>query len=369
MKEDNEMNPLNRFRSAFESLMQSVGDSILLESEESIFSPVIYESLLDAPKYLAFLVEQAVVKLQADEDYKSAIKVDLKEAIDDEYCRSLDVETATLLKELFSKLDDVYFKVKIAKQEDSFNFSEECGTFILPEKLQELAVEEMKESHMRIPKVRRLNVDSKLINDFCREFKKRAKKAIDKFSKRQNVIEAFRSSVLEECGGCFGTIVIYPAACGDDLDHFTLNEAIVHECLHLCIFLLSVAKTCIWLGVHFSNSILNGSVPYELNKLEFIALFTSYKSLLLRVYAEIAKPKNMNEFIHAVLDECILSKHSDSKYTTALRNSKLFMPLKNFYQKIYKDSYVKKYDRIVNDGKFKKITAAETAGSRSSTQF
>ena len=39
----------------------------------------------------------------------------------------------------------------------------------------------------------------------------------------------------------------------NNLDLPTLEEAVEHEVQHLCIFLLSIAKTCVWFGKHFSN--------------------------------------------------------------------------------------------------------------------
>lgn len=74
----------------------------------------------------------------------------------------------------------------------------------------------------------------------------------------------------------FGTIKInYNALTTDnnDTDKPTLDEVIEHECQHLCIFLLSIAKTCSYIGTHFSNNINKAAFKYELKESEFITLF------------------------------------------------------------------------------------------------
>lgn len=134
-------------------------------------------------------------------------------------------------------------------------------------------------------------------------------------------------------------LVIYPNACAKDNNNFdlpTLSEAVEHETQHLCIFLLSIAKTCIYFGKHFSN--VNWTAQYELSEHEFITLLGSYSNILVRIFNSITKDKTkLNEFIHVLLNLALFDNKIDSPFYSALSNSKMFPAIKKFLKSIYND--------------------------------
>lgn len=351
---------MKAFDKTYKQMMQDISNGILLESYDSLYEPVIAESLLECPTSIFNEVKAAVRRLMDRNDFDSVIKIGILDVINDDYCKNLDVEIYDILLKLFKDNSDSYFEVKLGDSSNSFNFSQECGAFEMPPLFRQLESNRMKESHLNIPRIEPLKLDNILVNSFCDKFNKEIKRSVSKFKENEALIRSFKDIVLASCDKNFGRIVIYPEYCGDesDLNKVTLDEAIKHECQHLCVFLMSIAKTCIWVGVHFSNSLAFGQDQYELRENEFIQLFSTYVSVLKRIYHSIDEPKSMNDFIRALLSLC-LRNVDDDKYSKAIKSSQLFLPIKNFYLKIYKDSYYRRYDNEILDGKFVKRVATK----------
>lgn len=160
-----------------------------------------------------------------------------------------------------------------------------------------------------------------------------------KYDILQHNIEIFKQDINNCLNIC--QITIYPDNCTLDdtnIDLPTLEEVVEHECQHLCIFLLSIAKTYIYFGKHFSN--VNWTSQYELNENEFITLLGSYSNILIRIFKKYQIPKDqLNTYIHTCI-ALFLDKPIPSlgiQYIEYIKNSKMYDKIKQFYQQIYKD--------------------------------
>ena len=114
---------LNSFDDTIEKTVSDF-DFIVLESEEKLYDPLIFEGILKCPEKLASIVKEEVLKLIENNDFETIVKINVFEALNDHYCRELDNEIYNVLKELFKNYEDAYFELKIGKAEDHFIFSE-----------------------------------------------------------------------------------------------------------------------------------------------------------------------------------------------------------------------------------------------------
>lgn len=194
--------------------------------------------------------------------------------------------------------------------------------------------------HLAMPKIKPLTINNSLIIDkFKKKYKEQIKNLKDEFSKKQALLEEFKNNIINF--DKFGEITIIPENCSNDnnsIDQLTLNDTIEHECQHFYIFLLELAKTCIYFGRHFGNEIKNNQL-YQLNEDEFIPLIGTYSNILLRIYNLIPEPKNIESFVKALIEISIHGKTSENlKYEKFLKSSMQFDNISLFYKLIWKDS-------------------------------
>jgi TPP-dependent 2-oxoacid decarboxylase len=110
--------------------------------------------------------------------------------------------------------------------------------------------------------------------------------------------------------------------------------------------LLSIAKTCIYVGRHFSNDLQSSKFAYQLKETEFITLTGSYCNILARIFKQIEQPKNINDFVKTVIELSIFDKTTQNeKYANILNKSQQFTRIKQFFKTIYNDSKFGLYDR------------------------
>ena len=300
---------------------------------------ILYEvnQVLRRPDNLFNKVKEVVlesIRLNRDEP----VKINIQNAIKD--CSSVNDQDSEMLKtlnELFKDHLTAYFSVVLNPKEDLF-FIGAKGTFKPPKEFQERIDD--RELHYSYPTIKVLITKDETIKKQLKQLKDQLNDLKTFYEKKQKAVEFFKENILTFDD--FGTISIYPSECttdDDNIDMPTLNEAIEHECQHLCIFLMSIAKTCIYYGLHFSNSAYRHSLKYELRETEFITLFGSYCNILLRIYKKMDEPKSHVEFIKALVEFSTFGKTSqDERYLEALKSSAQFNRIVEFYRSIYKDS-------------------------------
>ena len=347
---------MNKFDKTFEQIMQD--QFLFIEDINKLYlsaNNILYETntILPCPKQIFDIVKSKVLKLIKHNDYQP-IKINLKHVLSDAFIKNQDDKNliSTLYK-LFENHDSAYFNVKITGSKDVYY--DKKGEYELPPGFIENLID-YSTLHYSYPKIKTLDVNDEMLNKFVKNYKNDITLLKSMYDKQQKAIECFKRNILNF--NDFGTIVIYPWNCTQDdanVDLPTLDEVIEHECQHLCIFLLSLAKTCIYFGLHFSNDIKSRLFTYQLKESEFITLTGSYNNILLRIYKQIQEPKSVNAFIKTVLDLSIFGKTTnDEKYINALNSSQQFSRIKEFFKTIYTDSKFGLYERKFDDNKLNK---------------
>lgn len=315
----------------FQDLYEDILDALASSSSE-----IIYETnmILKRPEGLFQAVKKAVKSGNPE------TKINIFKALED--CPKLNDENPELLstlKSLFIGHESAYFIVKV--EHDGLFIDERKGEFSLPPGFLEIG--ESNELHYSYPRIRRLALDKKLFSSKLNALKKNLDTVKDFYARKQETLKTFRSHILDF--DCFGTITIWPDMCTEDdndTDNATLDETIEHECQHLCIFLMSLAKTCIWYGLHFSNSnVYLKSMKYELRESEFITLAGSYCNILMRIFKKLPEPKNYMKFIKAAIETFLFGNTSeDQKYADSVKSSAQFTKIRDLYKLIYNDSRI-----------------------------
>jgi hypothetical protein len=309
---------------------------------------ILYEtnSVLPCPVNLVKAVKNIILDLVENNDY-SPVKLSLQKVLEDTFIKEQeDSNLVKTLYELFNSHDNAYVNVQIDGSPEFI--SSLHGRFDLPKVFSEV-LRDTDTLHYSYPRIKPLAINHNL-DKFVKRYKEDIKFLKTIYDKQQKAIEIFKTNILNFDD--FGTITIYPWNCtqnDENIDLPTLDEVIEHECQHLCIFLLSIAKTCIYVGRHFSNNIQSSSLAYPLKESEFITLTGSYCNILTRIFKQIEEPKNINEFVKAVIELSIYGKtQQDKKYVKAITRSQQFPRISQFYKAIYNDSKFGLYDRISN---------------------
>lgn len=216
---------------------------MLISEEKGIFDTIRFKGMLYCPDHLFSIIKEEILKLIKKNDFESSIKINISEVLKDDYCKNSDNQIYNILKELFEDYKDAYFEIKLEKLDNVyfFIFSETCMIFQIPEIFDRLIANKISECHsnLTIPGIENLSVDNNVIKKFCKEYKKNDK-----------IIEVFRDTVLKSCKN-FGKFLFFPE---NYTNNMILNENIKLECQNLCLFLLSVAKTCILFETIFKNN-------------------------------------------------------------------------------------------------------------------
>ena len=356
---------MNKFNNLFYKLTHN--ETLLVENIKEIYfaaNNILYETneILPCPKKLFQIVKNEFIKLIQNKNY-SSVKINLKDALTDEFFLNQEDKNLTkTLFQLFKNHDKAFFNIKIEGNEN-FYFDKK-GEFQLPKEFTENLME-TSYLHYSYPRIKPLLLNNDFLNKFVNDYKTDIKYLKSMYDKQQIALELFRKNILNI--NEFGTIVIYPWNCTEDDKNInlpTLDEVIEHECQHLCIFLLSLAKTCIYIGIHFSNNIKESTFSYQLKEKEFITLTGSYCNILIRIFKSIPEPKTINEFIKTVLDLSLFERtNQDKKYIDALTVSQQFSRIREFYKKIYIDSKFGLYEKcskkpctkIIHNNKFKTL--------------
>lgn len=364
---------MKNFNRLFSSIIEETVAVSNLSELISKSDKILYETatVLPCPEKLVKIVKSTVETLIKNNDEISEVKIPLCEALSDNFLNTFNDSNLThVLTELFKNHKSAFFTVKI--ELPKYCFSEKYGEYILPIDFVESIID-IDTLHYDLPRIKPLKMKNELTQNIQTEFKKEANQLLSIYETKQKVLKIFKQEFLKHNN--FGTIVIYPFNCTTDTGNVNLpllEEAIEHECQHLCIFLLSLAKTCVWFGLHFSNNLNKAKSTYQLKESEFITLFNSYSSILKRIYQKIEEPKNLNEFIHTLIELSINnSSNYPQKYIQALTESAQFSRIKQFIFSIFSDSNtivnVREFDKnsskivktpivkIGNDKKFKTL--------------
>lgn len=338
---------MSKFNNLYNKIIEN--EHILVSDINKIYDlseNILYEtsSILPCPVNLVKAVKNIVLNLIESKDY-SQVKLNLQKVLEDSFIKEQeDSNLVKTLYELFSSHDNAYINVQIDGSPEFI--SSLHGRFDLPKAFSEVLID-TDTLHYSYPRIKPLEINHNLLNKFVKSYKEGIKFLKTVYAKQQKAIEIFKTNILNF--NDFGTITIYPWNCtqnDENIDLPTLDEAIEHECQHLCIFLLSIAKTCIYVGRHFSNNIQSNSLAYPLKESEFITLTGSYCNILARIFKQIEEPKNINEFVKAVIELSIYGKtQQDKKYVKAITRSQQFSRISQFYKAIYNDSKLGLYDR------------------------
>lgn len=332
---------LRKFDSIAHKITKSLEDFIEVEDIGSVAfksDRIIYETspILRRPEGLFKKTKEIVLRKIASND-GTPEKVKIKEALED--CPKLHCQdsnlTETLIK-LFEGNEEASFEVQIdLRKEPLLGMN---GEFILPREFTEIAING--ELHYSYPQIKLLVPRDEKIKQSISNLKKNLEDIKDFYARKQKAIETFKENLSSIKS--FGTIVICPAECTTDdnnLDMPTLDEAIEHECQHLCIFLMSIAKTCIYFGLHFSNAVYKKTLKYQLRETEFITLFGSYSNILKRIYKQMPEPKDKMTFIKTAINLAISNNDNvDEKCKEALLKSMQWTRIADFYRAIFEDS-------------------------------
>ena len=351
---------ISKFLQLYDLIIED-NNVIDVESIDDVYETskfLIYEKnfVFPIPSSLVDVVKEKVIQCISEKKFDEDIKIDLKYALNDDILKEFnDDGLAKDLNNLFKDKESAFFRVNVVN-EDSF-WTGKYGEFNYPEEFK-YDIIDTDTLHFSYPRIKPLIIN-KQIKGVIDEYYEKQKSIKEKYKKMQAALKLFKEKILDF--NDFGQIKIYYNSLTmdkEDVDMPLLDEAIEHECQHFCIFLLSLAKTYIWFGLHFSNDVEKSAMKYELKESEFITLFGSYCNILLRIYDKIEEPKSHIDFIKALLDLSIKGESSqDEKYSAALNSSAMFPRIKEFYRSIYKDGNLCFSERRYENGKLKYVPA------------
>lgn len=325
---------MSSFDDLYNSLMldftpqrQHIYEHILVEENQFLKNPngifqKIYKIILNLYKKKQYGKE---IKIYIKDIVNSAFEVELKDSV-----KSLYLE----LQQLFTKNSTNYISISIEDSAIAVNENSIKGSFTI-NPFFGLDKNMFDFRHIKVLD----DIKSPVIKALI---KKQINDKIDIKSNHYKILEQniqkFKNDItsVQE----LAKLVVYPNACTLDknnLDLPTLEEAVEHEVQHLCIFLLSIAKTCVWFGKHFSN--VNWTVQYELSEHEFITLLGSYSNILIRIYKSMFEnnKSNLNNFIYCLLNLSLFDKDDNPNFSKMLKQSKIFPNIKKFLKSIYDD--------------------------------
>ena len=306
---------------------QHIYEHILIEENQFLKNPNgifqrIYKIILNLYKKKQYSKE---IKIYIKDIINSAFEVELKDSV-----KSLYLE----LQQLFTKKSTNYISISIEDSAIVVNENSIKGSFTI-NPFFGLDRNMFDFRHVKVLD----DIKSPIVKVLI---KKQINDKVDIKSKNYQIlkqnIQRFKKNITDVQE--LAKLVIYPNACTLDknnLDLPTLEEAVEHEVQHLCIFLLSIAKTCVWFGKHFSN--VNWTVQYELSEHEFITLLGSYSNILIRIYKSMFgnNKSNLNDFIYCLLNLSLFDKDDNSNFSKTLKQSKIFPNIKKFLKSIYDD--------------------------------
>lgn len=302
-----------------------------------IFQNILLEEnhFLRNPKGLFQKVYQTVLELYKNKKYDVEVKLYVKDIINASFESDLKDSVKPLyveLKNIFGKFSLNYISIQISNLSIGINENSIKGSFTInpffgidkADFKHVHVLDDVKSETVRSLIKSQINdkIDTK--NKIYKMFEQNIKKFRNEISLIENLAQ----------------LTIYPDACTVNENNFdlpTLEEAVEHEVQHLCIFLLSIAKTCVYFGKHFSN--VNWTTQYELSEHEFIALLGSYSNILSRIFKSMYDndKTKLNEFIHCLLNLSLHNKDDKSDISKILQQSKMFANIKKFLKTIYDD--------------------------------
>lgn len=233
----------NSFMLDFTQQRQHIYEHILIEENQFLKNPngifqKIYKIVLDLYENKQYSKE---VKIYINDIINSAFEVELKDSV-----KPLYVE----LQQLFTKNSTNYISISIEDSAIAINENSIKGSFTI-NPFFGLDRNMFDFRHVKILD----DIKSPIIKSLV---KKQINDKIDIKTKNYQIlkqnIQSFKKDIISVQE--LAKLIIYPNACtlnDKNLDLPTLEEAVEHEVQHLCIFLLSIAKTCVWFGKHFSN--------------------------------------------------------------------------------------------------------------------
>ena len=317
----------NSFMLDFTPQRKHIYEHILIEENQFLKNPngifqKIYKIILNIYEKKQYSKE---IKIYIKDIINSAFEVELKDSV-----KSLYLE----LQQLFTKNSTNYISISIEDSAIAINENSIKGSFTI-NPFFGLDRNMFDFRHIKVLD----DIKSPIIKSLV---KKQINDKIDVKTKNYKILEQNIQSFKKDITAVqeLAKLVIYPNACTlnkNNLDLPTLEEAVEHEVQHLCIFLLSIAKTCVWFGKHFSN--VNWTVQYELSEHEFITLLGSYSNILIRIYKSMFgnDKSKLNEFIHCLLNLSLFDKDNNSNFSEMLKQSKMFSNIKKFLKSIYDD--------------------------------
>lgn len=301
------------------------------EIDSSDIFNLIFEDnyFLKVPQQIFTMVEKTILSLIKNNDFDTYKEIFIKDLIyelsEEKYYNELVKLFKNSSNKILIKISKNFLKINSNSIKGSFTVHGWFGINTNEFSLNHINVL----SDIQSPQIRKLIKEK--INDKI-DAKKKHYKDI------QRNLEIFKKDIskIEH----LAKLEIFPEACTlneNDLDKPTLHEAIEHEVQHLCIFLLSVAKTYAYFGKHFSN--VNWTCQYQLSEHEFITLLGSYTNILIRIFKSVNSNKeNLNIFIHTCLEAFLKDTNIyDNNYKKVLLSSKMFNDIKKFYQDIFND--------------------------------
>ena len=345
----------SKFDAAFEKIL--VED---IEKTLCLSFGILSEShlVMQKPDLLFKEVKNALEELYEKKDFNTEIKINIFKALEDSACSDFkDDDLHQVLVDLFQEKKDSYFLVKLGSNTDFYE-QDNFGTFTPPEKFTSFMFNDI--SRYSLPKIQPIKgIDNALVEGFCKEFNKTVDKKQQFYNLKKKAIEAFRKTILEDSDKCFGKIVVNIDKCIEEDE--VIDDVICHECQHLCIFLLSLAKSCVWFGLHFSNNIQ--TMSYNLKESEFLTLASSYIKTLKRLYISQNEASNMpkTEFVHRFLDFAL--NGSDDSLFSGYKMS----VIAKFFKALNEDENYKK--SIATPSKLGKFTKAQATKKMKSEKF
>lgn len=341
-----------------EEKCQKILESLQLNDYQNVLANadcILYEhhKLLERPDELFSKVKEIILELHKKRSFNEHVKVNIWDALNDRYCKQFqDDDLYASLIDLFKNKSDAYFTVKLGSMDSPYEEGD-LGTFSPPEKFSSFLFNEV--NQYSLPKIQPIaGIADSLVKSFCERFNELVDQKQKHLTLRQNAIKAFNATLTKD--SYFGEIMVNVDLIDEKKED--LDDVICHECQHLCIFLLSLAKTCNHFAMHYSNN--SRSMSYELKESEFFTLAHSYIKILIRRFKE-SNYDNCNDFIHAFLDHALNEKHleifSDSQIDKISR----------FYKLLYEDENLTNHIRTMTSKGVEKVPITKKMKSKKFT--
>lgn len=296
---------------------------------------IIYQTknILKNPEDLFNIVFIKINDLYQKKQFNKKIKININQVLNSEYCRDFkDDGLYQQLINLFKDKNDAYFTIEINDFYDDITY----GEFSPPNKFKEFIFNSEIYS-FNLPKIQIIpTIDNILIKKKAQQFNLNVKIKQNYWKKKQLALEKFKQIIFKNDFNNFGEIHIYSNIFQNkenDLYKPTLKNIICHELQHLCIFLLSIAKTSIYFSMYFGNTINN---VYNLKPQQFFTLAQSYNKIINKIYSDNKNNYSIQQFINILMEMIIHNQAKPNDFILDER-SNTYLNVKRFFKDIYDD--------------------------------